>query len=297
MMPGATKPHTERLAYRLGYTSGAFSFLRALSGRVGRTGSSMIGQMLARAYCATQPGVLAVVARNLELLGHPSPRRSAPKVFENFARTLADYFYLAGKSREEACALADMEGPLPEIPAGNGAVLATGHFGFFEYGALILASKGSSVSVITDAEPSTSLTRWRAEYRLRWGSETIELGTDMFSSLRAATAIRQGRVTAMLVDRPSGDRAVEIELPGGKIPFSQAPALLSWMMECPILVGSIRRTPGGRYAVTTSPLITANRKLPRTESLTDCTRRVAEILIRDFQKDPLQWYHFVPLAS
>ena len=117
----------------------------------------------------------------------------------------------------------------------------------------------------------------------------------MFSSLRAATAIGDGRLTAMLVDRPAGGRSAAIDLPGGRIPFSMAPALLSWMVECPILAASVRRTPGGRYAVSTNPLITADRNLPRDESLEKCTRCVADTLIRDFQKDPLQWYHFVPL--
>ena len=290
------RSHTERLAYRLGYTTSAFSFLRSLSGAVGRSGSSMIGMVLARMYCATQPGVVAVVARNLKLLGHPAPRRSAPKVFENFARTLADYFWLAGKTREEAAALADIDGPLPDIPVGSGAVLATGHFGFFEYGALVLGMRGVPVSVVTHAEPSSALTRWRADYRLRWDAETIELGSDSFSSLRAATAIGRGRLTAMLVDRPAGGRSMDVALPGGRIPFSMAPALLSWMVECPVIPVSVRRTPAGRYAVSTSPPVRADRSLSRDESLADCTRRIADALIRNFQSDPLQWYHFVPLA-
>ena len=290
-------PHTERLAYRLGYTSGAFSFLRSLSGAVGRVGSSVIGEFLARCYCATQPGVVDVVSRNLELLGLPASRRSARMVFVNFAKTLADYFWLACKSREEAAALADIETNLPEIPSGRGAVLAAGHFGFFEYGALVLAMKGVPVSVVTHAEPTGALTRWRADYRLRWGAETIELGNDTFSSLRAAAAIREGRLTAMLVDRPAGGRSMDVELPGGKISFSMAPALLSWMVECPVIPVSVRRTPGGRYAVRTSPPVLADRSLPRDEALADCTRRIAAPLIRDFQSDPLQWYHFVPLSS
>jgi KDO2-lipid IV(A) lauroyltransferase len=217
-------------------------------------------------------------------------------VFENFARTLADYFWLGGKTREEAAALADIEGPLPDFPPGSGAVLATGHFGFFEYGALVLGMRGVPVSVVTHAEPSTSLTRWRADYRRRWDAETIELGSDSFSSLRAATAIGNGRLTAMLVDRPAGGRSVDIALPGGAIPFSMAPALLSWMVGCSILPTSVRRTPNGRYAVTTNALVVADRRLPREEALRECTRQVAETLIRDFQRDPLQWYHFVPLA-
>jgi predicted LPLAT superfamily acyltransferase len=160
----------------------------------------------------------------------------------------------------------------------------------------VLGTKGVPVSVVTYAEPSDELTRWRADYRLRWGAETIELGGDTFSSLRAATAIESGRLAAMLVDRPMGGRAMDVELPGGKIPFSMAPALLSWMVGCPILAASVRRTPNGRYAVSTNPLVVADRSLPRDESLADCTRRVAETLIRDFQRDPLQWYQFVPLT-
>jgi len=256
----------------------------------------MIGEVLARCYCATQPGVADVVARNLELLGAPSPRRAARKVFVNFAKTLADYFWLAGRSREEAVALADIESHLPEIPAGCGAVLAAGHFGFFEFGALVLAMKGIPVSVVTHAEPSGELTRWRADYRRRWGAETIEIGTDPFSSLQVATAIGEGRLTAMLVDRPVGGRSMDIELPGGRIPFSTAPALLSWMVDCPVIPVSVRRTPGGRYAVRTGPPVRASRDLSRDESLADCTRRIAGSLARDFQSDPLQWYHFVPLS-
>ncbi|MFZ4774073.1 MAG: lysophospholipid acyltransferase family protein [Terrimicrobiaceae bacterium] len=289
--------HTQRLAYRLGYTSGGYSFLRGFAALGGRKPCSLIAAMFARFYCATQPRIVEVVARNLEILGHPRPRESAPMVFENFARTLSDYFWMAGKSREEAFALADIEGTLPEIPAGKGAVLATGHFGFFEYGALALGMKGIPVTVVTHAEPSSGLTRWRADYRLRWGAQTIELGNDTFSSLRATAAIESGQLTAMLVDRPLGGRSMDVPLPGGKIPFSMAPALLSWMVGCAVIPASVRRTPAGRYIVRTSAPVVADRSLPRDEALADCTSRVAAALIQDFQTDPLQWYHFVPLSS
>lgn len=289
--------HTGRLAYRLGYTHWAFSFLRSTAGILGRRGSTMIATTFSRFYCATQPAIVDVVARNLELLKHPSPGQSAPKVFENFAITLADYFWLGTKSPQEAFALADMEAPLPASIGTRGAVLATGHFGFFEYGALVLGIKGIPVSIVTHAEPSNALTRWRAAYRQRWGAETIELGTDAFSSLRATSAIESGHLTAMLVDRPIGGRSLEVDLPGGQIPFSLAPALLSWMTGCAIIPVTVRRTPSGRYAVHTGAPLVANRSLPRDEALADCTRQLAATLVRDFQSDPLQWYHFVPLSA
>lgn len=291
-----SKPHTERLAYRWGYTTGMFSFLRRLSGLVGRKASGGIAAAFARCYCATQPGIVDVVARNLKLLNHPTPQRSAPEVFVNYARTLADYFWLAGRPRAEAASLADVEGFSPALTAGTGAVLATGHFGFFEFGALALAEQGIPVSVVTHAEPAGKLTRWRADYRRRWGAETIELGSDAFSSLRVVTAIQSGQLTAMLVDRPMGGRTIDIALPGGTISFSTAPALLSWMLGCPVIPVSVRRTTDGRFAVQTGGPVVADRSLPRDQAINDCTRQIAESLIAEFRRDPLQWYHFVPLA-
>lgn len=286
------KPHTGRLAYRLGYTGGAFSFLARLSSLAGRPGSRLIASLVAGTYCATQPGIVCVVARNLALLGHP--HAPAPRVFANFAATLADYFWLAGRSRAEAFALADIEGSLPDLKSG--AILATGHFGFFEFGALALTERGYPVSIVTDAEPTPALTDWRAGYRGRWGAETIELGGDAFSSLRAAEAINAGRLVAMLVDRPAGGRALDVTLPGGTVPFSMVPAVLSWLTGCPVIPVTVRRTPDARYAVHTGEPVAADRSLPRDEALALCTSQVADALVRDFLLDPLQWYHFVSLA-
>jgi lauroyl/myristoyl acyltransferase len=274
-----------------------FSFLRGLSGRVGRRASASIATAIAKCYCATQPGIVDVVARNLKLLSHPTPQHSAPKVFANYARTLADYFWMAGRPRAEAASLADVEGFSLVLPDASGAVLATGHFGFFEFGALALAEQGIPVSVVTHAEPAGELTRWRADYRQRWGAETIELGNDAFSSLRVVAAIQSGQLTAMLIDRPMGGRTMDVALPGGTIPFSTAPALLSWVLGCPVIPVTVRRTPHGRFAVQTGRPVVADRSLPRDQAINDCTRQIAESLIAEFRRDPLQWYHFVPLAD
>lgn len=287
-------PHTARLAYRLGYSAAIFSTFAGISALAGRRTSTAVASCLAAGYCASHPDVVRVVARNLALLGHPGGHPDAARVFRNFAVTLADYFWLATKTQEQAHALADIEGSLPGLTTG--AILATGHFGFFEFGALALARVGIPVSIVTDAEPTPGLSRWRADYRARWGAQTIELGNDAFSSLRAAEAIAAGRFAAMLVDRPVGGRSLAINLPGGSIPFSMAPAILSWMTGCPIIPVSVRRTDRGRYAVRTGAPVMADRSLPRDEALAACTREVAAALVGDIQRDPLQWYQFVPLS-
>lgn len=292
--PAVTALHTRKLAYRLGYTASAFSLLRRISSLLGRRASGGIARLVARAYCSTQPGVVRTVTDNLRLLDHSSNTSDAVRMFENYAETLADYFWLGGRPEDEAYSLADIEGTLPAL--SSGAILATGHYGFFEFGALVLTRAGLPVSVVTDAEPTSGLTRWRADYRKRWGAETIELGGDAFASLRAAGALEAGRLTAMLVDRPAGGRSLPVELPGGVIPFSMAPAILSWMTGCPVIPVSVRRTAAGRYVVRTGGPVSADRSTPRDSAIADCTRRVADALVRDFLSDPLQWYQFLPLA-
>ncbi len=286
--------HTRKLAYRFGYTASAFSLLRLISSLLGRRASGGIARFVAKAYCSTQPGVVRTVADNLRLLDRSADTGNAVHVFENYAETLSDYFWLAGRSGDEAFALADIEGALPAL--SSGAILATGHYGFFEFGALVLTRAGMPVSVVTDAEPTSGLTRWRADYRKRWGAETIELGSDAFASLRAAEALEAGRLTAMLVDRPVGGRSLPVEIPGGAISFSMAPAILSWMTGCPVIPVSVRRTPAGRYVVRTGDPVSADRSTARDTAIEDCTRRIADALVQDFLCDPLQWYQFIPLT-
>lgn len=296
------RPHTERPAYRLGYSAWAFEFLARASCALGRRTAAAIARTTAAAYTRANPDIVAVVAENCRLLeGCEVSSTDAAENFTQFALTLADYLWLGSRSIEQGFALADLDGGFEALRAaresGKGAILATGHFGFFEFGALVMGRMGFPVSVVTHAEPSAALTSWRAGYRRRWGAETIELGTDPFSSLRANEALEKGRFTAMLVDRPVGGRNLAIDMPRGRIPFSMSPAILSWMTGCAILPVTVRRTPEARYAIQAGSPILADRSLARNEAIEDCTRRMADALIAEFRTDPRQWYHFVPLAS
>jgi len=295
------KSHRERFLYRFGYTSPAFDSLLAIGRLLGRGMSRSIGRAIGRAYALTQPGVAWVVQQNLSLLdGREFSRAETARVFGNYGETLADYLWLGSREPTMGFSLAEFSGGIDRLRSalgsGKGAILATGHFGFFEFGALVLGQMGFPVSVVTFPEPSAALTRWRAGYRLRWGAETIELAGDAFSSLRVNEALDRGRFTAMLVDRPVGGRTVEVELPGGRIPFSSSPAILSWMSGCAVVPVDVRRTNAGKYAIRAGDPVWCDRSLPRNEAIDLCTRQVAADLVGSFRKDPLQWYQFVPLA-
>lgn len=294
--------HKDRGFYRIGYRAWVFEFLSKGTTLCGRRFSAWSGAMAGMMYAKTHPDVVQVVVRNLGLLENRAfSTTEASRVFANFGRTMSDYFWLGGQSREAGYALAEVEADLANFQklcsGSTGAILATGHYGLFEFGALVLGHLGYPISIVTHAEPTRSLSQWRADYRARWGAATIELGTDAFSSLRAVEAIEAGRLTAMLVDRPTSGRSLLAPLKGGTASFSMSPALLSWMTGCKVVPVTVRRLPTGRYAIRSGEAVQADRSQPRDIAIRECSLHMAQALVGDFQRDPLQWYHFEPLTT
>jgi lauroyl/myristoyl acyltransferase len=298
----STKPHYERAFFKLIYTPRIFEFTSRLFRFLGRGVYQGVARSVAWSYAVTQHGVREIVRRNLELLMPGEARgRDAVKVFTTFGATIADYVAVgnmeqaeAEKWRAESLGSEHLEEARRQ---GRGAILATGHFGFFEFGALLLGRMGYPVTVVTLSEHTPELTKWRADFRKRWGAETIEVGPDAFSSLRVVQALGEGRFAAMLADRPFGGPTVPIDLPGGKIAFSASPALLAYLADCPVIPVTIARREDGRYRIVSQPCVWPRRLGETREACVEAaTREIAASLFAEIARHPHQWYQFVPVA-
>ncbi len=300
-MTRPTKPHYEKTFFKVLYTPRIFELGARLSRFLGRGICAGGARMIAWCYAVTQGGTREIVRRNLALLTtEPASARDAIAVFTSYGATLADYVAIGSMDPAEAeklCVARDGIEHLEEaLRHGRGAILATGHFGFFEFGALLLGRMGFPVTIVTLPEHTAELTEWRAAFRRRWGAETIEIGTDAFSSLRVIGVLDRGGFAAMLADRPAGDRTVPIDLPNGRIHFSQSPALLAHMADCPVIPVTIARRHGG-YRIHSGPCVWPRRFAgTRDECVRAATVGIARALVADFQRDPSQWYHFVPIG-
>jgi lauroyl/myristoyl acyltransferase len=292
------RSHTEHFFYRLLYTTEIFSLVSRISGALGRDGCVAVAKALALGYVKTHPEIVEVVRRNLALVQSTEPsRQEARETFLNFAMGLADYFAFAPMSLREVCSFCDERSGLEHLRTvadeGRGAILATGHFGFFEYGAALLAELGYPSTVLTFPEPSKDFTEWRARYRARWGSETIEIGSDAFSSLAVVQELRKGRFCAMLVDRPFGGPSIPVSSAGGTIAFSLSPGILAHLAQCPVIPVVVRRKPGGNYFLHAGEPIRVKPEISRQDAIRDVASRTGAALVQQFEASPTSWFHFV----
>lgn len=294
--------HTERLFYRWGYTSAAFALLSGAAGILGRRTCVFLARQIAAFYTASHPSIVEVVKNNLAILTPEQANSSLAKsTFANFAHGLADYLRMGSLPLSAASELCTERTGFEVLESvrtqARGAILATGHFGFFEYGALLLKELNIPVTVLTLGEPTAALTKWRADFRKKWGAETIEIGADSFSSLRVVQALQAGRFCALLVDRPTQGGTLPVRLPGGSVQFSTSAALLAHLADCPIIPVAVSLREDGFYRMTAKPAVILEKSLPRTQAIEAATRQVANSLVEEFLSAPSQWYHFIPLAE
>jgi lauroyl/myristoyl acyltransferase len=160
-----------------------------------------------------------------------------------------------------------------------------------------MAQHGFSSAVLTYPEPSNALTDWRAAFRGRWHTDTIEVGVDSFAFLEIAEQLRRGDFIATLVDRPHPTEKIPVCLPHGMVHFSTGILLLAAHCECPVLPAIMARQADGSYhSEVFAPLLIKDRG-SRAETLHFYSQQIADILLPALCAHPEQWYQFVPLSS
>jgi KDO2-lipid IV(A) lauroyltransferase len=296
-----TQDYREKLFYRALYTPVGFKIILWGWRWCGRWICTQVARMIGLAYACTHPKTVRAVRQNLALVDPDAAGfGDACQLFMNQAEGLTQYGRLATHPPEKvldwignARGLDHLKNVLQQ---DTGCLLVTGHFGFFEFGGLLLSKMGFPVTAITMPEPSSALTEWRAQFRRRWGVETIVIGNGSFAALDVVRAIHNKRFVALLVDRPMDAQTVAVDLPHGKMLFSTGPALVALLAKCPVVPVGIIQQPDGRFEMVATGVIQPEW-IPagRAASLEQLTRQIADQLLPLFQAHPKQWYHFHPV--
>jgi len=298
----APRCYTKDWFYRFFYRPEGFGWAIYWAAR-GRWVIRLISRVFAFFYTLFHPAAVAVVRRNLALL---DPKHatwwSALRLYQHQGLNFAEYGCLASRPPEDAMKLLGRREGFEYLAAaqakGNGCLLVTAHLGFFELGGLVMRQMGHPIVAITLPEPTPELTRWRAEFRGRWGVRTVEVGKDSFSVVEIVRELRAGSFVALLGDRPYDENHVVVDLPHGKTTFATGPVLVALMADCPIVPVACVRDHDGTYRAMAMPPIYP-RRLPegRDATLQHYTQEIANALRPVLLQYPEQWFQFVNVVA
>ena len=282
------------------YTASIFGFAAALAAILPLKFTRLITAVGGYLYAITHPGRVRVVHRNLQLLDHNIPLRTARRVYAEFGKTLADYFYIGTRPMPKAIGIISKmigeENLVAAHQAGKGAIIVTAHLGLFELGGLLMAQSGFPSAALTFPEPSVALTDWRAAFRKRWQVDTIEIGSDSFAFLAIANRLRSGCFVATLIDRPHPRENIPVRLPHGTANFSTGILLLAAHCGSPIIPATMVRLADGHYRAEVGPPIYIQERGTRAQTLAHYSQQLADIFLPVLCAHPEQWYQFVPLS-
>lgn len=259
-------------------------FLRGLAGAAGWS----------YAYLAQRRS--SVVRQNLALVA-PAPvtSRQTRAVYAHFGQTLADYFYLGSRPREQAAWLIEEKIGYENLRAAaemkKGVLLLTAHLGFFELGGFVMNQLGFPTLALTLPETNEALTRWRTEYRRRWGVETLEVGRDPFVFNNIRQELTRGKFVVALIDRPSGSYDVPVKMPNGTLRAAGGILHLASLIGCPVVTVSVVVKQNGRYRLEAHPPL-----LPASHlTIPQFTQNVMDQLTPTISAHFTQWFQFAPL--
>jgi len=265
-------------------------FLRALGG-----GGALF-------FALTHPDRREIVDKNLALVaGRGTARRTSLDVYRNFGRVMADYFYAGSRSREKALALIEdrigYEHLLSAHREGKGVILLTAHLSFFELGGLVMTDLGFSTVALTVREPDDSLTHWRADYRRRWGVETLEVGEDPFALAALRAELEQGKFIVALFDRPVGSSPSRVRLPHGSLPCASGILYLALLTGCPIVMVAITEKKNGKYRVEASEPMHLEPGRTNRARVDSAAQQAMDVLVPIISRNASSWFQFAPLEA
>lgn len=284
------------------YTSNSYGLALWFVRFIGRTRGRMIGSFLGKLYAWTHPRRVEIVRSNISLTQkEPIDRGRAIKVFENYGAALADYFALGVITPQQAFHWTDECLGFEKLKAiheqKKGAVLVTLHMGLFEYGNIIMNHFQYPTTVLTRPEPTKSLTDWRAEYRKRWNSDTVQVGEDTFGYLHVFQELKKNRIVTALIDRPLSDHKLDVVLANGRIPFSVGPIVLAIAAKCPVIPAIVLSDSQGRYrSQIFEPFTPEWKPEGREATLQHYVDELSRVFIPLLCKHSDQWYQFVKLS-
>jgi KDO2-lipid IV(A) lauroyltransferase len=282
-----------RLAFFVASALGRFSKLFPTS--IGYWLSDRCGDLT----WALSPGYRVNVRANLSHAmdlpdSHREVRRLTRKVFQYSARNFFDLMRVALITDDELrAAVYGSKESWDRLEAarvaGKGGIIASAHFGAFDYTGQSIFTHGYPIIPLTTRTVPAFIYRVVTLLRKSHGL-TIEEATP--SGIRhILAAIRRGEFAGLLADRDFFQNGIEVEFFGEKTTLPPGPARIARDTGAPILAAFTKRLSKGYILTVDEPFFVQRSEDPQRD-IQEAMQRVVTIFERQIRESPEQWVMF-----
>jgi KDO2-lipid IV(A) lauroyltransferase len=255
-----------------------------------------VGEVIAHWIGHLVPPVIEALKRNCRVV---RPGLSAAEYEVIARRTIVTYglgikdYLLKGAGRLSHF---EIEGAPPPpmralIDARKGFLLVSAHFGNFEMGSAMMQRYNVPGTVVALPEDVAEIDRMRVDNRRMHGAETLVVGSDLDTLIKAKRDLASGHALAMLVERHLPKNALPVQFFGRTCYFLRTPALLARHSGAPLIPVAIIRTGRSRYRMHSGdPIRVAGTR--EEAGLIAATQQVADFFAEFIRKHPDHWFNF-----
>jgi len=215
--------------------------------------------------------------------------RIAKQVFAHFGRKLVELLWFTGLPAERQLALVEFVGEEhieKALQAGKGALLVTGHFGFWELHALAHGLRVGPMAVVARALDNPLLDRMLVDLRSSTGNIVIDRKGGLRRIMRALNA---NQAVAVLIDQHilTAD-AVKVDFLGRPAATTSAVAVLALRTGAAVIPAFSLPLNDGRYRlIYEPPLVLPTEDNP--DAVRDLTQRCTKVLEKYVRAHPERW--------
>ena len=171
------------------------------------------------------------------------------RVWRHFARVAAELARLPRMMNGQLKQMIDDEEVtiVRELVArGKGIIFVSGHLGNWEWLGALTSSSGIPMTYVVAGQTNRLVERWLERMRTTAGVEIVNRRDPARAIL---TALKRGRIVAMLSDQDAGPAGVFVRFFDRPASTPRGPALFHLRTGAPLLFGGCTRRTNGRYKI------------------------------------------------
>ncbi len=209
--------------------------------------------------------------------------------YATYAANVLDFYRAPAGEIVQSTLLVDEGGLLPKALArSKGSIFASGHFGNWDVSGAKLASM-MPLWVIQETFRDPRMNEILRRIRKSKDLNAVQMDQPMLPLLRG---LLRGDSVALMIDRPTPGKGVEVKFFGRPTMVPAGVARLAYRADVPVLVGGARRDADGRHTLISTGDVYPDRSQPEEAEI----QRISSLVFAHFESliriAPEQWYMF-----